>query len=62
MKLELNKWEKSYFDVETLQNNVVEVNSLHEKIELLEKRIEVKAISAMSRIMSVTEITFFINL
>ncbi|KAK6643065.1 hypothetical protein RUM43_004568 [Polyplax serrata] len=41
VKLELNKWEKSYFDVETLQNNVVEVNSLHEKIELLEKRIEI---------------------
>lgn len=42
VKAELNKWDKNYFDVETLEMQVAELDSLRDKVQLLEKRIQVK--------------------
>ncbi|KAL0278307.1 UNVERIFIED_CONTAM: hypothetical protein PYX00_000162 [Menopon gallinae] len=41
VKAELNKWDKNYFDVETLEMQVAELDSLRDKVQLLEKRIQI---------------------
>ena len=47
VKAELNRWDRNYFDVEALQSKVSEVDALRDKVQLLEKRIQVRTVIAV---------------